>query len=235
MFETSGIICPPIFEGYYSSIFAFFTTKGFMQDPLVYIQENISKGASLFMPLQRHTDIIIYAAASSLGATVTADSVITGDRNLFIGIQTADCVPLLIYDPHTSLVACVHAGWRGTAQGIVSKTLTGIRREFGASLDNLLIAIGPSIGECCYEVGQDVALKVVEASGGGECMSMRDGKYYLNLQRANAAQALKSGIKAENLWICQECTHCQPEKYHSYRYNKAKDKGLRQYAIIGNL
>ena len=112
------------------------------------------------MPLitlrQFHSDVIHVAAAPSAEAP-KADALITGTPGLLLGVQTADCVPILLADTRRRVVAAIHAGWRGTLARIAVKTLGQMRMEFGTRPRDVVAALGPAIGRCCYEVGPEVA------------------------------------------------------------------------------
>ena len=112
------------------------------------------------MPLvtarQFHSDVI-HVVADSRAEAEKADALVTGTPGLLLGVQTADCVPILLADPRRRVVAAIHAGWRGTLSRIAVKTLGRMRMEFGTQPRDVIVAIGPAIGRCCYEVGPEVA------------------------------------------------------------------------------
>ncbi|OGW26699.1 MAG: hypothetical protein A2X59_05520 [Nitrospirae bacterium GWC2_42_7] len=189
------------------------------------------KKDNIFMPIQKHTDKIVMIE-SSLEPKI-ADAVITNQKGILIGVQTADCVPLLLYDSEREVCGAVHAGWRGTAEGILKKTLDLMINRFMSDPKNIIIAIGPGIRWCCYAVGQDVLESVKGATGEGEYFTSIQGKNCLDLPSANKYQALQSGVPEKNIWISEECTFCNPEKYYSYRYSKGQTG--RQGGFIGML
>ncbi|MBI5141010.1 MAG: peptidoglycan editing factor PgeF [Nitrospirae bacterium] len=178
---------------------------------------------TLYMPVQKHTDTVIEITPTT-PMHKTADAVITKMRGILIGVVTADCVPLLLFDPVGMTVGAVHAGWRGTAAGILGKTISKMTEQFGTDPDDLTLAVGPSIRGCCYAVGADV-LEAVEKAGGGchkhDIHSVSESGIMLNLAEANRAQALSAGLKAENIWISGECTFCSGDRFHSYRRSGA--------------
>lgn len=229
---TRGLIVPEILAQHCHRVFAFFTNREFGYQPLDFIKRYLSPTASLAMPIQRHTDIALIANDLTVNDLI-ADALICNSNDLFIGVKTADCVPILVYDPKSSTIACVHAGWRGTAQEILTKTLHLMKERLDASIGDLLMAIGPSIRVCCYEVGEDVADIVASTTTDRSCLQKRDNRLFLDLQGANLSQAIRFGLASKNIWLSEECTCCNSHRYHSYRCSKAKDSPMRQYAIIG--
>ncbi len=186
---------------------------------------------SLILPIQRHTDKISVIKDSTIRSSIEADAIITSMRGIVLGVLVADCVPILVYEPESGVVSAIHAGWRGTASGIIKKVLAVMNKKFNTSTAKTIISIGPSIRWCCYEVDPDV-LKAVEKETGNlkEYSKGKDnGKYRMDLALANQIQATSLG--ASNIWISEECTYCNPEKFYSYRYYK----GLtgRQGGFIG--
>ncbi len=224
-------IRPPHFKPL--KIKAFFTTKIIVHDnkhvdKVLAKELNISKD-NIYLPIQKHTNKI-YILESEL-KPVTADAVITAERNILIGILVADCVPILLCDRDKRIIAAVHAGWKGTAKEILKSTVKRMIERFNCSYEDILVAIGPSIRQCSYEVGEDVKVKVQIATGDGNYYSKQGEKYFLDLSSANRIQALSMGILQKNIWQSEECTFCNPEKFYSYRY--AKGSAGRQGGFIG--
>lgn len=208
-------VVPPIFEGLH--------VKGFFTDR--HFDLSLS---NVYLPVQKHTDKVI-VLDHDLEPRV-GDAVVTDRRDVLIGIQVADCVPVLLFDTVRKVVGAVHAGWRGTAEGILKKTVTIMMDRFCSSPSDLRIAIGPSIKKCCYCVGHEV-IEAVNRTTGADYAAENGGKYYLDLPAANKYQAESMGIPSGNIWISGDCTFCLPEKYYSYRY--AKGTAGRQYGFIG--
>ena len=182
----------------------------------------------IFLPVQKHTDKVLFLDSLEPGI---ADAVVTDRRDVLIGIQGADCVPVLLYDRRTRAVGAVHAGWRGTAAGILKKTIQAMGDRFASSPSDIALAIGPGIRWCCYGVGHEVIHAVKKATGEGDYFMIRGGKNCLDLPRANKCQAVSMGILPENIWTSEDCTFCLPEKYHSYRF--ARGPTGRQGGFIG--
>jgi YfiH family protein len=186
-------------------------------------------GDSLFLPLQKHTNRI-HVLRSGI-ERVIADAVITDRKGVLIGVQVADCVPVLLLDSRRFIAGAVHAGWRGTASGILKKTVEKMGEQFSSSPDDIRVAIGPSIRGCCYEVGDDVASAVEEVTGEGSYHVLRGGRSFIDLSSANMMQAISSGIPGGNIWKAMECTRCSPDRFYSYRH--ARGATGRQGGFIG--
>ena len=144
------------------------------------------------------------------------DALITNHCGVCLMVLTADCVPVLLYDPATHSAAAIHAGWRGTANGIVGLTVKKMADEFGAKPENLMAAIGPCIGACCFEVGDDVA----EHFSRWPNTILRRSEWprpHIDLVLANRLQLEQAGILAANIESSDECTKCGPHGLFSHR------------------
>jgi YfiH family protein len=183
----------------------------------------------IYMPMQKHTDTVQILDAS-LEPRI-ADAVVVREKGLLIGVRVADCVPILLYDRVMRIAGAVHAGWRGTASSILKKTINVMQQSFSSDPANIAVAIGPSIRGCCYVVGPEVSEAVSAASEGEIYHRTREGKHCIDLASANRHQALAAGIPEANIWMSDECTFCNPDRFFSYRY--AKGCGGRQAAFIG--
>lgn len=186
---------------------------------------------NIYLPIQKHTDKILIIE-SSLEPRI-ADAVITREKGILIGVQVADCVPVLFHERNRDVIGAVHAGWRGTAAGILRKALEEVLIRYRGSVENLFVSMGPSIGRCCYQVDYDVFRAVSAATGDGNYHEKRGGKYLLDLPAANKCQAMLLGIPSQNIETLNLCTHCNPELFHSFRY--AKGVTGRQGGFIGKL
>ncbi len=184
---------------------------------------------NIYFPEQKHTDKI-HVLESDLKQAV-ADAVLTKEKGLLLGIKVADCVPVLLNDKKNSVIGVVHAGWKGTAHQILKNTIKIMQEKFGSSAENILIAIGPSIRQCCYNVGDDVKNAVLDATGDGDYCLEKDNKQFVDLSSANIIQALSMGVLRQNIWQSGECTSCNPGKFYSYRYTKGTTG--RQCGFIG--
>jgi YfiH family protein len=134
-------------------------------------------------------------------------------------IQVADCAPIVLIDPETPAVAVVHAGWRGTAAAAGHEAVANMQRLFGSRPERLLAGIGPAIGVCCYEVGEEVARAVAAASGGAAGIVDRsDGERpHLSLEAALRTQLLAAGLAETRIALAGLCTACRLDLFYSHR------------------
>ena len=212
---------------------AFFTTRNFFDNnntikEVLVNNFNISKD-NIYLPVQKHTNKIHLLESNS--EPEIADAVVTKRKNVFIGVLVADCVPVLLCDSNKGVIGAVHAGWRGTAKGILKNTIIAMQENFNCAARDILIALGPSIRKCSYEVGRDVQREVKRATGEGDYYSKREDGYFIDLSSANKIQALMEGISEDNIWQSDDCTFCNPHKYYSYRYSSGSTG--RQGGFIG--
>lgn len=210
------------------AVSAFFTTRLAPDDMRVLASYADVPLQNIYLPVQKHTDTV-QVVAEDMTVRI-ADAVATKRRDLLIGVKTADCVPILLYDPRRCAVGAVHAGWRSTAEAILRKTLAVFVDRFYSNVEDILVSIGPAICGSCYEVGPEVVEAVLRGTGPGPYISERGSRHHIDLRAANRLQALSSGVPAENIWQSPDCTFCQPELYYSYRY--AKGTTGRLYSMI---
>jgi len=143
------------------------------------------------------------------------DVVFSADPSLACGTRTADCGPLLFADPRSGMVAATHAGWRGTVAGVVAATVKALIR-LGARPAELIVAIGPMIEQCCFEVGEDVAQTIAAAgSAGASVIDRSHAKPHVDLRAVLAAQL--RALEVANIAHVLGCTQCRPGIFHSYR------------------
>lgn len=149
---------------------------------------------------------------------VEADAIVTNVKNIPIGVLTADCLPIMMFDKVSEAVAIVHAGWRGTYGEIISNTLNAMAKEYGSKAKDITAYTGPSIWSCCYEVGADVEAKFKDKFDNTEKYFVtEDNKLRLNIRDANLAQMVAAGIKKENIFTEYSCTSCEDKDFFSYR------------------
>jgi polyphenol oxidase len=162
---------------------------------------------------------------------IAGDALATRLENVALAVQVADCLPVLITDPENNAVAAVHSGWKGTLAGILLQTIEKMGKAFGSDPSKLLLAIGPGIRSCCFEVGQDVADLFIRQYP--ECCSSMDplGKYHLNLPQILDTQLDLAGVKPEHRHDMGACTRCNSREFFSYRA-EGQAAG-RMLAIIG--
>jgi purine-nucleoside/S-methyl-5'-thioadenosine phosphorylase / adenosine deaminase len=202
---------------------------------------------------QIHSDIVRSFDAVPV-KQCKGDASATNRAGLLLGVRTADCAPILVVDPKKRVVAAIHAGWRGTLQRMVTKTIGQMQMEFGSRPHDLLVAIGPTIGGCCYEVGTEVAsafaAKFANASEFFDELRTGDepnplqwlnmmppghqpapNTVMLDLKKANRFQLLEAGIREENIFVSELCTSCDVEQLFSYRKEGASSGRLM--GVIG--
>jgi YfiH family protein len=168
---------------------------------------------------QIHSGIVLRADRQA-GCVGEADALITAEPGVVVSIRTADCLPILIADKRTGAVAAVHAGWRGTAAGIVGAAVARLRVEFGSKPEDLLAAIGPGIGVCCYEVGEEVARQLGESHAG--CV---------DLAQHNRRQLEQAGLAPNCIDALSLCTFCEAERFWSFR--REGERAGRMISYIG--
>ncbi len=144
-----------------------------------------------------------------------ADAAAAGEPGVLLGIETADCLPVLLVDPERRLVAAVHAGWRGTALGVARAAVRALE-AMGSRPERLVAATGPGIGPCCYEVGDELRV-AFGAMADAVFQPGPRGRPHLDVRAANVCQLLEAGLRPEHVLSVVDCTACTPGLYHSYR------------------
>lgn len=184
---------------------------------------------NIFTVSQVHSDRIVVIDRADAEVeeikTQEADGIITGLKGLSIGILTADCVPVLLSDRKKKVVAAVHAGWKGTASKISAKAIGLMSERFESRPQDITAAIGPAIGPCCYEVGEEV----VSAIGYREGVAVQHGnKWHVDLPKANLLQLRDAGVT--DIDLSNICTSCSTDLFFSHR--KEMGKTGRQLSFI---
>ena len=160
------------------------------------------------------------------------DALITQEEDLYLTLFFADCVPVFFYDPVHRAVGLAHGGWKGAWGRISSAVTAAMGEEFGCRAEDIEAWIGPGIGACCFEIGDDLAEKVAARDGWGEFLSKReDGRTVWDLKETHRRILLESGLKPEHIAVSAECTSCLAPAFFSYR----RDGGItgRMAALIG--
>lgn len=150
---------------------------------------------------------------------VEADALITSSVGMAIGVETADCVPILLIDSATPAVAAIHAGWRSTVRKIIHKTVVRMKSEFGSEPSRLTAVIGPAIGPECYEVDEAVMGPVRDAFPFWTEMAAPrgNGKWSLDLVKANRTQLIQAGFLEDDIHSLGMCTSCRRDLFYSFR------------------
>lgn len=181
----------------------------------------------LVLAKQIHSDIVRRVGRNDWGnymeegVSPQCDALITKESGTALAIFTADCTPILLHDPVTGAVGAVHAGWRGTAQNIVGKTVEAMCREFGCRAENLRAAIGPSIGPCCFETDGEVPQALMDTYGPLAQMFIlrKNGKFYPDLKKINAQALKNAGVSVID--VSRDCTMCNHQRFWSHRVHGA--------------
>lgn len=149
------------------------------------------------------------------------DALVTSTTGKALAIFVADCVPILVCDPRSRALAAVHAGWRGSVAGVLRRTIETLRHDYGARPEDLRVGLGPAIGSCCFEVGDDVVERFLAADPGAEAGILRVAGHRprVDLIEVNRRQALSSGVPAARIASMGLCTRCEAELLESYRRN----------------
>ncbi|HSE60178.1 MAG TPA: peptidoglycan editing factor PgeF [Nitrospiraceae bacterium] len=147
------------------------------------------------------------------------DALITDEPGICLTIKTADCVPVLLFDPVRRVIAAIHAGWRGTLAQIVPKTIGAMRERYGSRVDAMKAAIGPSAASCCYEVDEPVLSRLREVFPAWSLVlrEVGDNRAKLDLRQVIRRQAEEAGVRAESISAADHCTICEPDLFYSYR------------------
>ena len=159
----------------------------------------------MWFPRQVHGTEVL-RVDSSMPSGQEADAVITNETKLLIGVSTADCVPVLLYDPVTRAIGAVHAGWRGTVRRIAEKCVEKMGAAYGSSPSDLKAVICPSISPEAFEVGEEVANVFIE-EGFADCVVQGYPKPHIDLWKANREQLLRIGLREENIDCTPICTY----------------------------
>jgi polyphenol oxidase len=176
--------------------------------------------------MQQDQILLLKEPVIILPSPLEYDALITNSPNAFLGILTADCLPIFVVDQKRKVIAAIHAGRQGTALHITAKVLKKMEEEFGCSSKDLLIAMGPSIGSCCYEIDE----RVFQPEWEPFSTSRGAGKWMVDLAQINIAQMKREGIKEEQISWINLCTHCHSDLFFSYR---KEGRTGRQLSFIG--
>ena len=145
------------------------------------------------------------------------DGLVTNEPGVALTIFSADCTPVLLFDPVARAIGAAHAGWRGTAAGIAVRAVEAMQREFGCRPENIRAAIGPCIGPCCFETDDDVPAAMHDALGAqaDPFLTRRGAKWHIDLKAINAHWLKSLGVR--HIDICPHCTACRQDLYWSHR------------------
>lgn len=162
------------------------------------------------------------------------DGLITMTPGLLLSVTVADCLPVFLFDPKQCVVGLVHAGWRSLAQNILPRAIEIFQKDFNSQSENILAGIGPAIGKCHFQVGQEVinSFKDIIAKVPESATPAENGKYFVDLKLIARMQLHQAGLIASNIEASSACTFCEKEKYFSARRDQPK-KVQAMLAVIG--
>ncbi|WP_238915478.1 peptidoglycan editing factor PgeF [Clostridium sp. YIM B02555] len=194
--------------------------KEFAADDVIYLK-------------QIHSDKILkYENNASYIKNEEGDAIITNQKNIIIGVFTADCVPIILVDEVDGVMAAIHSGWRGTFESITLKTIRKMKAEFNIKVDNLRAYIGPHIRKCCYEVSEDLKKDFINKKSTIREEDLFEGRN-LNLEACILEDLKEAGVKACNINSLNLCTYCSDEiKLHSYRKSNGTYGRMFSFAML---
>jgi YfiH family protein len=186
----------------------------------------------LVFPRQTHTSCVAEIYGLPKAEPEETDAMITNQPGICLCVQTADCVPILLFDPKQNVVAAIHAGWRGTVKKIAVEAIQKMKSSFHSAAKDILTIIGPSIGPEVYEVGDEVVQAVLKEIPNAEKTLYKNssGKFHFNLWEANRQIVLDCGLTPENIEVLGECTFHQSEKYFS-----ARREGIKTGRLVSGI
>lgn len=153
-----------------------------------------------------------------------ADAAITDVKGIVLSVRTADCLPVLFYDPEHNAIGIAHAGWRSTKERIAKNVVGAMRTHYGSIPSRLLVGMGPALRQCCYEVNSEFLVHFPDS------VVRMAHKHYFDLAGENAGQLIAAGVCAKNIFDCGVCTACRNNEFFSFR----KEKGMagRMLSVI---
>ena len=182
---------------------------------------------------QDHGDYVLRVNRDDLGLGISknhtiesVDALITNDPEVTLVTYFADCTPIFFLDPNKKVVALAHAGWRGTANKICKNVIDKMKNEFKSDAKDIICGVGPAIGQCCFEVDEEVCqkFKKLEKEVGGQFIENLsiDGKYMIDLLEANKKILMHNGVQEENISVSDLCTKCNSDLLISHRQTNGK-------------
>ncbi|KKP87307.1 MAG: hypothetical protein UR89_C0002G0007 [Candidatus Roizmanbacteria bacterium GW2011_GWA2_35_8] len=214
-------------EGYFSG----FSTRDLkdgrkIENVLNFFQLNgVSFKKLVFLEQIHSTNISIYNSKTSdnVEKIVETDGIITREKNIILTVRTGDCCPLVFADKSKGVIGVSHQGWRGSVKRMAQKMVAKMV-EHGANTKSIKVAIGPTVGECCYDIDEDRYYEFLEEFDGysKEIFHRRNGKIHLNLTKLNYLLLLESGVLKQNIDYFPFCTKCDKDRFFSFRRDNKK-------------
>jgi hypothetical protein len=234
MHKNNELIYYKIFSGF-ENVVAFTSTKQtfdtlnprftgdsseiFVNNRVLLAEKLMIKPEQLVFPRQTHTNCVAEILDIPETEIKETDALVTDKTGICLCVQTADCVPILLFDPVNNVIAAVHAGWRGTVKKIAEVAVQKMVLKYNSLPEDIVAAIGPSISPDIYEVGNEVVEEVRKSIPNAELLLHKNssGKYHVNLWEANRQVLLGNGLAEKNIEILGECSFTESSKYFSAR------------------
>jgi YfiH family protein len=234
MHKNQELIYYKIFSGF-ENVIAFTSTKQtfdtqnprftgdsvniFEKNRVLLAEKLMIKPEQLVFPRQTHTNAVADISNIPESEIKETDALVTNKTGICLCVQTADCVPILLYDTVNGVIAAVHAGWRGTVKKIAEIAVQKMVQNYSSNPKNIIAAIGPSISPDIYEVGNEVVEEVKKSFSYDDILLNKNssGNFHLNLWEANRQILLETGLTEKNIEILGECSFTQTSKYFSAR------------------
>ena len=234
MYKKQDLIYYKIFSGF-ENVIAFTSTKQtfntlnprftgdtpeiFINNRILLAEKLMIKPDQLVFPRQTHTNCVAEISDIPASEIKETDALITNKPGICLCVQTADCVPILLFDPINNVIAAVHAGWRGTVKKIAEIAVQKMVHKYNSLPENIVVAIGPSICPEIYEVDNEVVEEVKKSIPNAEILLHKNssGKFHVNLWEANRQVLLENGLHENNIEILGECSFTRDDKYFSAR------------------
>lgn len=206
--------------------FSFFGSDGFGETKghsEIFLESIGITDSRLISVNQTHSDRIFVLDDAKLTenetSVISADALVTHIPGKPIGVFTADCLPILIYDPRQKVIGAIHAGRVGSEKSILFKVVREMARTYESRPEDLMVGFGPAIGVCCYEVGADCIkpFKDKFSNKEGWFRAGQSGKYFLDLTAINKIEGEKAGLLQDNIFSMDHCTCCSTSQMYSYR------------------
>ncbi len=178
---------------------------------------------------QIHTDEIAVLNDYASGQIKSADALMTSLESQPIGVFSADCLPVILYDE--SAGATIHAGWRGTRLDISGKTVSLMCERFGSTPAKIKAVIGPCIRQCCLEMGDEVYQEFVASDNKFSVFFAKKDKWFLDLQGLNQFQLVRAGLQQQNIKVVGRCTFCEGDSFFSFRRQKQRNGSMFSFLV----
>jgi len=207
--------------------------QGSEANRLKYFQEiGIDPDQVISAKLSHGNNVVIVNHSNAGEIIKETDALITKEKNLFLTVTSADCPPVYLFDQEKKVICLAHVGWRTLVKDILLEIIKKLKSEFGSAPQNILAGIGPGIGVCHFEVKDDILPLFKKYQD--QVLEIRAGKKYIDLKKMINLQLIDLGLKAENIEINPDCSHCLFDKYYSFRRDKPDLKNIEtMIAVMG--